>query len=133
MLSCMRHMGIDYGTKRVGVAFSDELGAMAFPHTTYENDGSVGTRLSELARAKHVGTVVIGHSIDREGVPNPVQGAIDTLATKLRTELEIPVHLEEERYSTQAALRLQGRTAQTDASAAALILDAYLTRTKNST
>lgn len=126
-------MGIDYGAKRVGVALTDESGVMAFPHATYENDSALFEKLCELVRTKHVGEIVVGHSIDREGAPNPVQEAINALTEQLRTKLGMPVHLEEERYSTQAALRLQGRTTQTDASAAALILDAYLTRTKHTT
>lgn len=125
----MRLLGIDYGEKRVGVALTDENGAMAFPHATYENDEQLVDRVVTFAKEQKVGTVVLGHSLDREGAPNRVQSAIDSFADSLRGALDIPVHLEPEHYSTQAALRLQGRTKRTDASAAALILDAYLTRT----
>jgi putative Holliday junction resolvase len=125
----MRLLGIDYGTKRVGVALSDEEGMMAFPHTTYPNDTALLNRIVELAQEREVGAVVLGHSLSREGAPNPVQSGIDSFAQELEGALGIPVHLEPEHYSTQAAIRLQGRTDRTDASAAALILDAYLTRT----
>ncbi len=131
MLSSMRLMGIDYGTLRVGAALTDEGGSMAFPHATYENDDALLDLLITLARDEQVGAVVVGYSIDRDGVPNPIQRAIDMFVAQLQTALGVPIHLEEERYSTQAALRLQGRTAQTDASAAALILDSFITRTRN--
>lgn len=124
----MRLLGIDYGTKRVGVALTDENGAMAFPHDTLPNDAALRERLAELAKEKEVGAIVIGLSYALDGVPNAVQKEIDALATHLKETLKIPVHLEPEQFTTQAALRLQGRTEKTDASAAALILDGYLIR-----
>lgn len=124
----MRLLGIDYGTKRVGVALTDEGGAMAFPHETFLNDSTLRMRIEELAKEKEVGAIVIGLSHTLDGAPNAVQKEIDTLATHLRESLKMPVHLEPEQFTTQAALRLQGRTEKTDASAAALILDGYLMR-----
>ena len=126
----MRLLGIDYGTKRVGIALTDESGAMAFPHDTFKNDDTLMSRLTELVKEKDVGEIVIGLSHTLGGTPNNLQKAIDTLATTLRESLGIPVHLEPEQFTTQAALRLQGRTEKTDASAAALILDGYLIRNK---
>lgn len=124
----MRYLGIDYGTKRVGVALSDEEGTMAFPHATYPNDRSLREQIAALCAEKGVGTIVLGQSHNLADVPNPVQEDITTFKTHLESTLALPVYLEPEQFSTQAALRLQGRTEHTDASAAALILDAYLTR-----
>jgi putative Holliday junction resolvase len=124
----MRLLGIDYGTKRVGVALTDESGAMAFPHDTFLNDAMLRERLEALAEEKGVSMIVIGLSHTLGGTPNLVQKEIDALAEYLRESLKIPVHLEPEQFTTQAALRLQGRTEKTDASAAALILDGYLIR-----
>lgn len=130
MLECMRLLGIDYGTKRVGIALSDETGVMAFPHITMHNDADLLERIASLAEEKEVGAVVVGQSISHEGVPNTVQEKIDLFTTALAERLGVPIHAMPEQFTTQAALRLQGRTAQTDASAAALILDAYITKKK---
>ena len=127
----MRLMGIDYGTKRVGIALTDEGGTMAFPHATYESDESLVARLVALAREETKGKVVGGQSQDPGGTPNKVQEDIDAFVAVLENDLSMPVVLEPEQFSTQAALRIQGRTAETDASAAALILDAYLVRHKS--
>lgn len=127
----MRHLGIDYGTKRVGLALSDESGTMAFPHEVRENSGSLARDLATLCEREGVGTIVIGHSLDRTGQPNPVQAAVEELVTDLTLQTGLPVHLEPEQYTTQAATRIQGRSAATDAAAAALILDSYLTRSKH--
>lgn len=121
----MRHLGIDYGTKRVGVAVSDVSGTMAFPHSVVPNDAQLLPTLTDLIAEQEVGTVVVGHSLNRQAEPNPVQEDIDQFVTKLEAATSISVHLQPEQYTTQAALRLQGRNEQTDASAAALILDSY--------
>ncbi|MFM2339528.1 MAG: hypothetical protein RLZZ360_164 [Candidatus Parcubacteria bacterium] len=126
----MRLMGIDYGTKKVGIAFTDESGKMAFPHGVIPNTPKLLDVITGLINEKRVGAVVIGHSLDKEGKPNTVQAAVESLMLDLTLATGLPIHLEPEQYSTQAALQLQGRTAQTDASAAALILDGYLTRKK---
>lgn len=126
----MRLMGIDYGSKRVGVALSDESGVMAFPHIVLDNDAQLLQKLIDLIKDRAVATVVIGHSLDRQGKPNAVHAAVEELIGDLTLQVGIPIHLEPEQYSTQEALREQGRTQQTDASAAAIILNSYITRKK---
>jgi putative Holliday junction resolvase len=126
----MRLMGIDYGSKRVGVALSDESGRMAFPHIVLDNDGRLLEKLAEIVKERQVGEIVIGHSLGRDGKPNPIHTAVEELIGDMTLAVGLPIHLEPEQYSTQAALRDQGRTAQTDASAAALILNSFITRKK---
>lgn len=126
----MRYIGIDYGTKRVGVALSDEMGTMAFPHTVLPNTPQLLSQLESLIKDKQVGEIVIGHSLDKNQQPNKVQAAIEDLVTDLTLATGLPIHLQPEQFSTQAALQIQGRTDMTDAAAAALILDSYLTKKK---
>jgi len=126
----MRILGIDFGSKRVGLALSDEGGTMAFPHAVIPNDASLRRAIVSLIEEKQVGQVVIGHSLDRKGVPNKIHAAVEELITDLTLQVGVPVHLEPEHYSTQAALQIQGRTDMTDASAAALLLDSFLTRNR---
>ncbi len=125
-----RFLGIDFGSKRVGIAISDELGKMAFPHAVFANDNKLVEKLVDLIQSKGVTEVVIGRSLNRDGAPNKVQQLIEGLITDLTLETGLPVHLEPEQYTTQAALRIQGRNEMTDASAATLILDNYLTKKK---
>ena len=126
----MRYLGIDYGSKRVGTALSDDAGMMAFPHEVYENNGSLTERIVSLIEEKEVGEVVIGHSLGRDGEANPIHAAVETFMTDLTLALPIPIHLEPEQYSTQEAVRFQGRTDKTDAAAASIILNSFLTRKK---
>ncbi|MAZ29751.1 Holliday junction resolvase RuvX [bacterium] len=124
----MRHLGIDYGRKRVGLALSDETGQMAFPHAVVKNDTSLLTELEAVIAEHNVEVIVIGHSKDKAGEDNPIHEAATELMSDLTLKTGLPVHLEPEQYSTQEALRFQGRTEHTDAAAAAIILNSYLTR-----
>ncbi len=126
----MRKMGIDYGSKRVGIAFSDEGGNMAFPHGVLPNNENLLKAILELIEEKGVGEIVIGHSINKDGKPNVIQERINELVTDLTLEVGLPVHLEPEMFSTQEAIRFQGRTKDTDASAATIILNSFITRNK---
>ncbi len=126
----MRYLGIDYGTKRVGLALSDEAGMMAFPHKVLPNTPHLMREIEALITEKSVSEIVIGHSLDKNQQPNKVQAAIEDLITDLTLTTGLPVHLQPEQFSTQAALQIQGRNDMTDAAAAALILDSYLTKKK---
>jgi putative Holliday junction resolvase len=125
-----RLMGIDYGKKRVGVAISDEIRLMAFPHIVFRNDADLIKNLSQVITDKKIGEIVIGHSLDKEGNPNLIHKKVEELMTDLTLETGLPIHLEPEQYTTQAALRIQGRNAMTDAAAATLILDNFLSKNK---
>jgi putative Holliday junction resolvase len=122
----MRHLGIDFGTKRVGIALSDEGGVMAFPHAVWPRDAGLLTAVTALIARERVGHVVIGHSLDRANVPNAIQTDIESFMLDLTLACGVPISLQPEQYTTQAAKRLQGKHDKIDAAAAALILDAYL-------
>ena len=124
----MRMMGIDFGSKKVGIVLSDEGGSMAFPHSVVPNDSKLLALVTALITEKRVGEVVIGHSLDKEGNANQIHTAVEAFMLDLTLQLGIPVHLEPEQYSTQQALRIQGKTTMTDAAAAAIILDSFLTK-----
>lgn len=126
MLHFMKRLGIDFGTKKIGIALSDDAGMMAFPHEVVPNDASFIDYLETLVQDRGVAEIVIGHSLDRTGQPNAVHTLVEELIGDITLQIGIPVHLEAEQYTTQAAIREQGKNELTDASAAALILDSYL-------
>ena len=122
----MRLLGIDYGTKKVGLALSNEEGTMAFPHDVIPNDGTLVDTISALIKERNIEQIVIGKSYNLEGKPNVLQEDIDRFVNILHEAIRVSIVLEPEQFSTQEALRTQGRTKHTDASAAALILDTYI-------
>jgi len=126
----MRKMGIDYGKRRVGIAFTDDAGLMAFPHGVIKNSPKLLDEIIALIDEKNVEEVVIGFSMGRDGQPNEIQEKIQELMTDLTLQIGIPIHLEPEQYTTQEAIRFQGRTDMTDAAAASIILNSFITRKK---
>lgn len=129
----MRYLGIDFGTKKVGLALSDEGGSMGFPHGIVPNDGRLIDEVLALIERKEVGAVVIGESRDFSGKENAVAKDAKAFGLLLEQRGRLPVHFEPETLTTQEArrdfegVRIPGNAA-VDASAAALILTSYLSR-----
>jgi putative Holliday junction resolvase len=130
-LEIMQRMGIDFGSKKIGIALTDESGIMSFPHSVIPNNSQLLKTIESLAHDRAVKEIVIGHSLDLAGNPNAIHLEVEEFITDITLSLGIPVHLEPEQYTTQEAARTTGKNAQTDAAAAAIILESYLTKLKN--
>lgn len=126
----MKRLGIDYGSKKIGIAVTDDAGLMAFPVEVVANDGSFLSYLERIIKERNVTEVVIGHSLDAAGKENLIHKAVEELITDITLQIGIPVHLEPEQYTTQEAIREQGRNSQTDAAAAAIILNSFINKQK---
>jgi putative Holliday junction resolvase len=127
----MRYLGIDYGKKRVGLALSDESGRLAFPHSVLPNDTALVEAVSTIAKEQKVKAIVVGESKDLSGKANPLMKDIDVFMAALKKAAKKPLILEPEFWSSFQAGRWQGKTDKLDASAAAIILQSYLDRTRS--
>tara|TARA_Y100001958_G_C21013472_1_gene392705 strand:- start:342 stop:716 length:375 start_codon:yes stop_codon:yes gene_type:complete len=123
----MKVVGIDYGTKKVGVALSDEDRSLAFPLKVVETKDIVSFILS---LEKEVDKVVIGESQDFHMEDNPVMKDARVFGEELK-EKGFEVVFEPEFMSSMQASRIQGYNKKQDASAAAIILQSYLDKQKN--
>lgn len=124
----MRILGIDYGTKRVGVAVSDEKRQFALPVSVVLNTPDLFAEIDKLARDYEVKEIVLGESRDYMGKPN----AVFDDAEKFKKAMEgkgYVVYMELEFMTSMQAERIQGKNDKSDSSAAALILQSYLDRT----
>ena len=130
-----RVMGIDVGSRTLGVAVSDEGGTVAFPVTVVRR---VGLRrdiaaLVELARGRDADTFVIGMPFELDGRDGPLAAEARVVGRKLEEE-GFHVAFHDERMSTVAAERAlleadmsrRRRRRVIDKVAAALILQAWL-------
>lgn len=126
----MRYLGIDYGTKKIGLALSDESGDFAFPHSVIPAGADALTTVATLCTKENVATVVMGRSRTYSNEENPVMNEARHFAEQLHTQTHIPIVYEDEVLTTQEATRDMGKSNQTDASAAAIILRSYLARTR---
>lgn len=130
MLRLMKRLGIDYGSKKIGLAVTDDGGTMAFPLEVVQNDGKFVKYLEKIVDEKAVQEIVIGHSLNNRGEANSIHAAVEELMTDITLHIGIPVHLEPEQYSTQEARQIQGVSALNDASAAAIILNSFISKQK---
>lgn len=121
-------LGIDYGSKRVGVAVSDERGAIAFPRATFPNDKNLIPALAELIKKESVATVIVGDSRNAHGTDNPIMADIRRFAGDLEWETGAVIYFEPEFYTSVEARRSAGKHL-VDAEAAAIILNSYIMRT----
>ncbi len=136
-LASMRYLGIDYGTKKIGLALSDETGAMGFPFDVIQNTPRTIDMICTLITEKNVSAIVIGESRNFTGAENQIAKDARAFSLLLTTRTGIPVFLEPETFTTAAARRAPGKEAKSravkrhiivDAAAAALILTSYLSR-----
>lgn len=128
----MRYIGIDFGSKRIGLAISDEAETLAFPHEMILNNKKPALIAAEVARvcAKNsCTTVVMGESKNYKGNDNAIMSAVNEFAKELE-KAGVHVIFEPETLSTMQAERIQGKRDDIDASAAAIILQSYLDRKK---
>ena len=134
-----RVMGLDVGEKRIGIALSDETGAIAFPHQTlqrregYRKDMNA---LRVLAEAERVEEIVVGLPLMMDDSRGIQAEKAEAFAEQLGRYVRVPIHLEDERLSTWeadqamigAGVRRDKRKQSIDAVAASVILQSFLDR-----
>jgi putative holliday junction resolvase len=124
----MKYLGIDYGSKKVGFAQSDDDGRIAFPLMVSKNDASLTKDTLELIREMKFSTVVIGESVDGNGKPNPIAKEARAFGMKLEDAIDVKIIFEKEWYSTVEARKQPGKggSHDVDDQAAAIVLQRYL-------
>lgn len=122
----MKFLGIDYGSKNVGVAISDERLKFAFPLVVLQNTEVLIFDLGRICKENKIVGIVVGESKDFKQRNNKIMEDIKVFVERLQRELQIPVYMHPEFMTSQEAERLQGKNSMHDASAAAIILKSYL-------
>jgi putative holliday junction resolvase len=125
-----RILGIDYGTKKIGFALSDGGARIAFPKTVQPNVWSyVRAYISDLILKDDISEIVIGLPIGLDGKETELSAEVGKFAEKLKKEFVLPIHFENEVYSTAQARTFGGAPEdKIDAASAALILQTFLDR-----
>lgn len=126
----MKIIGIDYGSKRVGVAVSDESRKFALPLSVIVNTPDLIDEVEKAAKQNEAQEIVIGESRQYDMSANKILPEIMEFKDKLDKK-GYKTRLEPEFMTSQQAERLQGRHDKIDASAAALILQSFLDKQKD--
>lgn len=138
----MRALGIDYGRKRIGLALSDATGLLARPWKTLDVSGAPARVAAGLAaeitavaaEPDGLSAIVLGYPRRLSGEPNDQTAVVDAIARALRSLVDVPIVLQDERLSSREAESLLARRERDwrkrkpllDAAAAAVILQDYL-------
>ena len=135
----MRFLGIDYGSKRAGIAVSNETNEFALPLAVLPNNSELLPALKKIIAEKEVGTIVVGESKNFKGKDNVIMSAIREFKKTLERETRLSVVFEPEFMTSAEAARPPAREVRNperktrvkkneelDASAAAIILQSYL-------
>jgi putative holliday junction resolvase len=134
----MRILAIDYGTKRVGLALSDETGTIAQPagFLSAEPAAKLLDSLKEIVAQKNVAEIVVGLPRNMNGTYGPAADKTSEFAAALRQVVTVPVKTWDERLTTvqanryliETGMRRQARKERVDQTAAAILLQSYLDR-----
>ncbi|PIE33971.1 MAG: Holliday junction resolvase RuvX [Ilumatobacter coccineus] len=133
----MRALGIDPGTKRIGLAVSDLTGSVASPLKVLQRSRSRRHDLAELARIareEEADVIVVGLPISLDGSTGRSAKAAIAEANQLASVVDIPVELHDERLTTviadrsmiEAGLNAPQRRQRVDKVAAAIMLQSWL-------
>ncbi len=132
----MRILSLDHGTRRIGVALSDEMKIIASPleFIPAEPFDQVIARLGQLIREKEVELILIGMPRNMDGSYGPAAQQVKDFIAALQTHLATPVKTWDERLTSAQANRvlLEGnvrrdqRKLNVDKMAAAILLQSYL-------
>ena len=132
----MRILGIDHGTRRVGIAVSDEMHMIAQPleFIPAEPFDAFLVRLKEIIAEKEVGLMLIGMPRNMDGSYGPAAEKVREFIVALQAEIQVPIKTWDERLTSVQANRFliesntrrDKRRGKVDQTAAAILLQSYL-------
>lgn len=123
----MRVLALDHGAARCGVAVSDPTGTLATPLAVVERpDTRKGlARVRAVIAETKAELVVVGLPLSLSGGDSDQTRAVRAFAERLRAQVDVPVELYDERFTTAIAARGGGSAAE-DSRAAAVLLEGWL-------
>lgn len=126
----MRYIGIDFGTKRTGVAISDADGKIAVLKETIaaESPQHVIDRLKEIMKEDHIDVIVVGMPQNMSGNTTMMTETVERFIANLRNHVSVPVQTIDERLTTVMAEKLlrDVDVEKRDAVAAQILLQNFL-------
>jgi putative Holliday junction resolvase len=100
----MRFLGIDYGAKRWGLSFGDELGlALPLPAAIAPTSAERFAHLARVITERRIGELVVGYPYNMDGTAGFKAKEVDGFITELEKRFNLPVHRSDERLTSQEA------------------------------
>lgn len=129
-----KFLGIDYGEKRIGLSFGDELGlASPLPAALEATKGERLLHIEKVIRERNVTDLVMGHPLNMDGTVGFKAKEVERFAEVLTKRFQLPLYLVDERLTSHEAegrLKAMGKKASrasgvVDSLAATLILQDF--------
>lgn len=127
----MKILAIDYGEKKVGLAFGDTESGFASPYkiikdATWEN---LFNELSIICQKEWIGKIIVGSPLHDQSQFSGVQlDKIQKFIDHLQEKIDLPIEIVDESFSTGQAKKLIGNKGDDDAVAAMILLQSYFDR-----
>ncbi len=104
----VRLIGLDLGSKRIGVSICDENQSIAVPHKTLNRTTSNNliNELKLIISENNIKAIIVGHPINMDGTLGKSSHSIKSVATNISNSINLPVCLWDERLSTAGAFNL---------------------------
>lgn len=100
----MRCLGIDFGTRRVGLSYGDDLGvATPLPALVQAAPEQRWLALAAVVKQRRITDLVLGYPYNMDGTAGFKAKEVDAFAARLRGEFSLPVHLVDERLTSHEA------------------------------
>ena len=125
-----RILGIDYGTRRIGLAISDESKRVAFPYQTLDAQNGAHEALRAICKKEDIERIVVGLPRGLKNMQATEMTKKVRLWTKELEGLEVPIVFVDEFFSTKEASLLPTKKNHIDQAAATIILQSFLDSTK---
>ncbi len=133
----MRYLGLDLGSRTLGIAMSDPLGVIASSYTVLrhqEEYDRLVIEVKKIVKEYHIDAIVLGYPKNMNNTVGPKGKLSEVFQEKLEQQLGIPVYLQDERMTTMQAeqVLLQNDTSRKkrkqviDRVAATIILQSFL-------
>jgi len=132
----MRILAIDHGTKRMGIAISDEMRTIAQPleYIAAEPLDKFFDRLAQIIAEKQISLIVVGVPRNMDGTYGPAAAKVQQFVAALKDVVTVPIKSWDERltsvqanrYLIEADVRRSKRKEKVDKTAAAILLQSYL-------
>jgi len=128
----VRFIGLDLGSKRIGVSICDEKQSIATPFKTINktNTNELIDQLNEIIKENNIGGIIIGNPVNMDGSLGRSAQSVNDVALNISKSIDLPVILWDERLSTVGAFNISSfldinvskRVKTIDQNAAAFIL-----------
>jgi putative Holliday junction resolvase len=130
----MRILGIDFGTKRIGIAIGDDIQKMALPYKVLESGNDTFIELKKIIESENIGKIIVGIPYKYDGSMGGKAKEVMAFIDEIKKQTFVPIETHDERLTTvesgqllrDSGLSRDKKRKHINAVAAQLLLQRYL-------